>query len=415
MKIDEEKNKMALIIDPQTSGIAGNMFIGAFIDLGADKDKITEVIKTYAEPFGDIEIKITKKPKSGIMSTYAQIETKDNSSRHYDEIINKIDEITKENYNENETVKKSVELAKKIFKTIATAESEIHGKNIEELHFHEVGCADAVADIIGSSYAYHLLNLEKEKVYSLPVAVGSGVVNTQHGILPVPAPAVINILKNAFTIGGEVNTEIATPTGASILVNITDEYIKSQPLTVNKQIGYGAGTKDLKVLNALRLIRCEEPLNNDTITVLETNVDTLSGEILGSLYDKLHSENAKDISITPTIMKKNRPGHIIKVICRNHDVNHLVKVLMEETGSLGIRIIPNIHRGVAIRENVYHTINVNGKDEELRFKIGTLGENIIKCSPEYDDVKKLSDKTGIPIKDLQAYAEQEFKKYLRSE
>ncbi|MBE6493220.1 MAG: nickel pincer cofactor biosynthesis protein LarC [Methanosphaera stadtmanae] len=406
---------MTLIIDPQTSGVAGNMFIGAFIDLGADKNKITEIIKAYAEPFGKVEIDIIKKPKSGVMSTYANIETKDNASRHYTEIIDKIDKITQEKYSDDETVQKSVELAKEIFKTVAIAESEVHGKTIEELHFHEVGCADAVADIIGSSYAYYLLNLENEKIYSLPVAVGSGTVNTQHGILPVPAPAVINILKNTPTIGGEVNTEIATPTGASILVNITDEYIQSQPLTVNKQIGYGAGKKDLKVLNALRMIRCDELIEHDTITILETNVDTLSGEVLGSLYDKLLNQNARDISITPTIMKKNRPGHIIKVICKNKDVDHLVKVLMEETGSLGIRIIPQIHRGVAIRENVLHNININGNDEEIRFKIGSVGEKIIKCSPEYDDIKNLSDKTGIPVKDLQAYAEQEFKKYLRSE
>lgn len=166
---------------------------------------------------------ISPKSKSGIMTTYAEIQTKDESTRHYKELIDKIDEITERVYPNDTLVEKSVELVKRIFKTIAFAQSEFHGQSLDELHFHEVGCADAVADIIGSSYAYHLLGLDKQKIYSLPVAVGSGTVNTQHGILPVPARAVINILKNVPTLGGIPKTELTNPTGASILVNITDE------------------------------------------------------------------------------------------------------------------------------------------------------------------------------------------------
>lgn len=400
---------MVLIIDPQTSGLAGNMFIGAFIDLGANKDEITKVIKTYAQEFGDVDIKITKKTKSGIMTTYADINTTDNSARHYVDIIKKLDEITEKYYPNNEIIQKTIELSKKIFKTLAIAESKVHGKSLDELHFHEVGCADAVADIIGSSYAYYLLNLDKEKIYSLPVATGSGVVKTQHGLLPVPTPAVLNILENTPTIGGMVNTEICTPTGSAILVNITDEYVPSYPLVTNKKIGYGAGKKDLEVLNALRLVHADTSTKKDTITVLETNLDTLSGEILGNLYDKLLSEGARDVTITPTIMKKNRPGHIVKVICKNKNAEHLIEVLMEETGTLGVRVIPTVHRGVATRENVHQTITINGVDEDIRFKIGCIGNKVIKCSPEYDDIKRISDKTSIPIKDLMSYVQEEYK------
>ena len=241
---------MVVVIDPQVSGLSGNMFIGAFVDLGADKEKIKEVIINYAEEFGDISVNIDKKSKSGVMTTYANIQTQDNSVRHFDEIIKKLDEITRKKYPDDETVIKSVELSKNIFKTLADAESEVHGKSLEELHFHEVGCADAIADIVGASYAYHLLKFDNEKIYSLPVATGNGTVNTQHGILPVPAPAVINILKNVPTIGGHVNTELATPTGCAILVNITDEYTTSTPILKNKRIGYGSGKKDLEILNA---------------------------------------------------------------------------------------------------------------------------------------------------------------------
>ncbi len=406
---------MVVVIDPQVSGLAGNMFIGAFIDLGADKEKIKDVITNYAKEFGDIQVDINKKSKSGVMTTFADIQTHDNSARHFPDIINKLDEITKEKYSEDNTVIKSVELAKKIFKTLADAESEVHGKNLEELHFHEVGCADAVADIVGASYAYHLLNFDDEKVYSLPVATGSGCVNTLHGILPVPAPAVLNILKNIPTIGGEVDTELATPTGSAILVNITDEYTSSMPLLKNKTIGYGSGKKDLKILNALRIIKADDDSKENVITVLETNIDTLSGEILGGLYDTLLNEGARDVCITPTIMKKNRPGHIVKVITRPENAEHLVNVLMEETGTLGVRMLPHVHRGVAIRENIIHNIKIKDNDEKIRFKIGEINGKIIKCSPEYDDLKILSDKTGIPVKDLKDYIEQDYKMNMRSE
>lgn len=306
-------------------------------------------------------------------------------------------------------ISKTIKLSKKIFKTLALAESDVHGKNIEELHFHEVGCADAVADIIGSTYAYFLLKFDEEKIYSLPVATGTGSVNTQHGILPVPAPAVINILKNTPTIGGEVNTELATPTGCAILVNIVDEFIETYPLIKKKVIGYGSGKKDLKVLNALRIIKAESSMKQNTVSVLETNIDTLTGEILGNLFNKLLDEGARDVSITPTIMKKNRPGFIVKVITKNENAEHLVKVLMEETGTLGVRILPYLHRGLAVRENIKHNVEINGTTEEVRFKIGLLDDKIIKCNVEYDDVKRISDKTGIPVKDLKSFIEEDYK------
>ena len=400
---------MSLIIDPQVAGLAGNMFIGAFVDLGADKKKIEKVILDYSRYFGKVEVHIDEKIKNGLKTTYADISTEDNTSRHYEDIIRKIDEITEEKYSDDTLIKKSIELSKKVFHTIAIAESEVHGKKLDEIHFHEVGCADAVADIIGSCYAYHLLGLDKEKVYSLPVATGNGSIKTQHGILPIPAPAVIKILEDTPTLGGMANTELATPTGSAILVNIVDEYVERAPIMKKKIVGYGSGKKDLEILNALRLIRAEEYAEVNTITVLETNVDTLSGEILGNLFEKLLKEGARDVSITPTVMKKNRPGHIIKVITRNNTAEHLVNVLIEETGTLGVRMIPYMHRGVVFRENISHKIVINGVEEEVRFKVGYLGEKIIKCNPEYDDLKILSNKHDIPLKDLKEQIEKDYK------
>lgn len=392
---------MVLIIDPQVSGLAGNMFIGAFIDIGADKDKIIDVMKTYSEDFGDVKIDIKKQPKNGIMSTYAEIIAEDNNkARHYKDIIEKLDMITEEKYPDDETIAKTIALTKKIFKTIANAECKAHGMSIDEIHFHEVGNTDAICDVIGASYAYHLLGLDKEKVYSLPIATGYGTVNTQHGLLPVPAPAVINILGDVPTQGGVAKTELTTPTGAAIAVNIVDEFITTYPQLGYKKVGYGAGRKDLEILNALRLIHAESITPKDTITTLETNVDTLPGEVLGSLYDVLLNEGASDVSITPTFMKKNRPGYIIKVICRNHNAAHLCDVLIKHTGTLGVRMIPTMHRAAVVRKNVIQQVEVEGIKEDVRFKIGYSDDMVVKCSPEYDDIKKLADKTDIPIKDL---------------
>lgn len=396
---------MVLIIDPQVSGVAGNMFIGAFIDLGANKDKIVEVIKTYGEYFGIIDVKIEKKLKAGIMTTYAQIKAEDNNkARHYHDIIENLDMITKKHYPDDEKIHKTIQLTKKIFKTIADAECKAHDMSIDKIHFHEVGNADAVCDVIGSAYAYYDLKLDDEKIYSLPVATGYGSVNTQHGILPVPAPAVANILAHTPVHTGEAECELATPTGSAILVNITDEYVESTPTMVDMKIGYGAGCKDLKILNALRLIHATSMTPKDTITVLETNVDTLTGEVLGSLFDIMLNEGARDISITPTIMKKNRPGHIIKIICKNKDAEHLCNVLIKHTGTLGVRIIPTLHRSAITRKNVESKITIEDKTYPVNFKIGYTDDKIIKCTPEYEDIKKISKITNLTIQQLTTLA-----------
>lgn len=396
---------MVLIIDPQVSGLAGNMFIGAFIDLGANKDKITEVIKTYGEYFGKITVEITPTKKAGIITTYAHIEAVDNNkTRHYSDIIEKLDIITQKHYKNNTKVHKAIRLAKKIFKTLAKAESQVHAEPVDKIHFHEVGNADAVCDIIGASYAYYDLELDHEKVYALPVATGYGSVKTQHGILPLPAPAVDNILCNVPTHTGEVETELTTPTGSAILVNITDEYITQTPTLTCKKTGYGAGKKDLEILNALRLIHAESITPKDTITVLETNVDTLTGEVLGNLFEIMMNAGARDITITPTIMKKNRPGHIIKVICKTKDAEKLTNLLIRQTGTLGVRIIPSLHRSAITRENVTKPIKIKNEIYNIRFKIGYTDDKIIKCTPEYDDIKKIADETNMPVRSLMEIA-----------
>ena len=177
---------MTIIIDPQSSGISGNMIIGALVDLGADKNELEEVMKKSAKIIGEINVIFDKINKKGIDATYCHVEMLDKKSHvHYNELVDKINAL-----NLDESIKKT---SLNVFKRIAIAESKVHGKNLDEIHFHEVGASDAVADVVGSVWAYYSLNLDKEKIIGLPISVGGGQVKTAHGILPVPAPAVLEI------------------------------------------------------------------------------------------------------------------------------------------------------------------------------------------------------------------------------
>lgn len=384
---------MTIIIDPQSSGIAGNMIIGALVDLGADISELKGIMEKSAQEFGKVEVTFEKIVKRGISSTFCHVEMLESeNSIRYPEFIEKI-----ESLNLDEKVKKT---SINVFKRIGEAEAKVHGKPLDETHFHEVGASDAVADVIGSIYAYYSLNLDKQKIIGLPISVGGGRVKTAHGIMPVPAPAVVEILKDAKIVGGPVDSELATPTGAAIYSELCDEITEFIPLVKPKKIAYGAGKKDFDHPNVLRIIETSEITENDRIDVIETNIDHLTGEEIGYLFDKLLDEGASDVSITPLIMKKNRQGSLLKVICQRENREHLLNTIFKETGSLGIRITPNLHRGLAKREFVKQTFNINNKDYEVTFKIGYVNGETISKRPEYEDLKRIAEDSGLPLRKI---------------
>ena len=384
---------MTIIIDPQSSGIAGNMIIGALVDLGADKDKLAEIMEKSALEFGKVDVKFTKVNKGGIDATYCHVEMLENKDPIcYPEFIAKINELDLPN-NVKET-------SLNVFKRIAIAEAKVHGKTLETVHFHEVGASDAVADVIGSVYAYYSLGLDKENIIGLPIAVGGGNVKTEHGIIPVPGPAVVEILKDAKFIGGPVSSELATPTGCAIYREICNEIREFMPLMNPQNVGYGAGMKDFDHPNVLRVIASSDVQESDQIDVIETNIDHLTGEELGYLFDRLLDEGASDVSVTPIIMKKNRPGNLLKVISKPKNRENLVKVIFKETGSLGIRITPNLHRGIARVEFVKKSFEIEGETFEVTFKTGYVNGEVISNRPEYEDLKNIAKKTGLSLKKI---------------
>ena len=384
---------MAIIIDPQTGGIAGNMIIGALVDLGADENKLKEIMEYAASGFGKVEVSFEKIVKKGISSTYCHVEMVEKSPVfHFNEFIEKIESLDLD--------KKIIEMSVRIFKRIAIAESKVHGSSLEKVHFHEVGASDAVADVIGAVYAYFDLNLDSHEIIGLPIALGGGRVKTAHGILPVPAPAVVEILKGANCLGGPVDSELATPTGSAIYMefcNTLEEFLPSiSPLA----IGYGAGMKDFGFPNILRIIKTEEIGEGDQVDVIETNIDHLTGEEIGYLFDKLLEEGARDVSVTPIIMKKNRQGSLLKVISKREVREHIIDVMFKEIGTLGIRIAPNTHRGIAKREFVKKEVEVANETFEVTFKVGYFNNQIISKRPEFEDIKKIAEKTNLPLKEV---------------
>ncbi|MEE0902243.1 MAG: nickel pincer cofactor biosynthesis protein LarC [Methanobrevibacter sp.] len=384
---------MTIIIDPQSSGIAGNMIIGALVDLGANPEELKEIMESTAEQFGKVNVTFQKIVKHGIDSTFCHVEMLEHKhSVGYSEFIKQIEEL-----DIDEKVKRT---SIKVFERIAKAESKVHGKSLDEVHFHEVGASDAVADVIGSIYAYYSLNLDNQKIIGLPIAVGGGRVKTAHGVIPVPAPAVVEILKDAKMVGGPVDSELATPTGCAIYAEICDEIMEFLPLIKPEKVAYGAGRKDFDHPNVLRIIESSDISESDRIDVIETNLDHLTGEEIGYLFDKLLDEGASDVSITPIIMKKNRQGSLLKVISSRKNRNHLIDVIFKETGSLGIRIAPNMHRGIAKREFVKKEYDINGKTYEVTFKIGYVNGEIISSRPEYEDLKKIAEDSKLPLRQV---------------
>ncbi len=386
---------MVLIIDPQQAGISGNMVIGALANLGANTEIIKDIMVHYGSHFGEVSVEIRSVNKSGILASFADVKCSDHHSISYKRLIGILNEINHEN-----VTPRMLEFAKKVFKTLAQAESQVHGLGLDEIHFHEVGAADAVADIIGSSYAFHKLELHKDTVYGLPPALGGGRIKSKHGNLSVPAPATLEILKNFPAMGGPVNHELTTPTGAALLVNMVDEFCGFYPLISNQKVAYGAGKIDLEFPNVLRLVRGKTPIPTDKISILETNLDDVTGEVLGNTMDRLMQEGALDVTIIPTIAKKNRPGHLLRVICKSSMNNILAETIIRETGTLGVRTIPYVHRNIVSREIILVEVKIKGVPQKVHLKVAMIGDEMVNFTVEYEDAKEISKEMGIPLKDI---------------
>lgn len=393
------------VADCQTAGVSGDMLVGALLDLGADVARVVEAMKSvegYMRGCKNLEVTIQEVTRGGIHAKRVDVKAEEVPEVTGAELIETIINCT-------ENLKLSVKarrFALDSVNTLVSAEAKVHGKGINEVRLHETGFVDTPAEIVGASVALDDLDVFNAKVYSTPVAVGGGSFRFSHGTVSSPAPATIEILRSKGfpMIGGPIESELATPTGVSLLVNLAQEVVRFYPPMRPIAVGYGAGIRDfVEMPNVLRITLGElidYRLLRDEIVVLETNLDDVAGEVVGHAVNRLLREGARDVSVIPMFTKKNRPGQILKVIVDRTGVERLSRALMEETGTLGVRVYP-CERRILSRESIRMDVSVNDIKELVNVKVARDGEGeIVQIKPEYEDIKRIAEKTGKPLREI---------------
>jgi len=403
---------MVVVIDPQIAGISGDMLLCSLVDLGADKNKIINGVKQSEKFFPNSSIKqidFQKISKHGIESVQLILEiNEDVHERKASEIKKAISDAI-QSIGLSEKAKK---FSDSCIDTLISSESKIHGIPKDSILFHEVSSIDTLVDIVGITIALEDLGLFDEKILCLPISVGGGNVTFSHGTMSNPASAILEIFKNSnLTIkGNTVNEELTTPTGACILVNLTNNAVEYYPSMKIDSIGYGAGQKDFETFsNVLKIVRgSENNFDIDSVKILETNVDDVSGEILGNLIEKIMEKGAKDVSIYHGITKKGRPTNLVSVICSDENVEKIVDTLVLETGTLGIRISES-NRFIVPRTIHTVSLTLSGKSFQVNYKKSSFkGKTDFKI--EFDDLKNVSNIIDKSIKATELLLRKEIEK-----
>ena len=378
------------------SGISGNMTLGALIEIiGDEKYFLDEIKKINIDGY---KIEISKKVKNGITGTYVDVILE----QHRDEKHNHDHEHHHEHRNLNDVYsvidnslidENSKELAKRIFLRVAKAEAKVHNKSLEEIHFHEVGAIDSIIDIVGTAILINKIN--PDKIISSVVNDGYGFIECAHGTISVPVPATSEIFANSNVKFRQidVDTELVTPTGAAIIAELATEFTTLPAMTTEK-IGWGIGSKDLKIPNVLKVYYGDMQEQNENFVVMETNIDDCSGEILGYTSEKLFQNGALDVFYTPIFMKKNRPSYRLTVACKKEDMFKLQNIMFKETTTIGIR-----YRFESRTELGREFIEIDTKYGKMKAKkVINDGETYIY--PEYESIKEIAEKNDIPLKEL---------------
>lgn len=375
------------------SGISGDMFLGAALDAGLSLGKLRAALAQL--PVSGYQLASEEFTDKGIRGTRALVilSEQEQPPRYFSEIAALIAS--------SMLAQPVKDTAIAIFRCLAEAEATVHGTTIETVHFHEVGAVDAIVDIVGAAIAVEELALRR--LFASPLPLTHGHVRSAHGLLPVPAPAVVEILRrvNAPWQPSPAEGEMVTPTGAAILAVLAR--FETPPMVI-EHVGYGFGQKRFPWPNCLRLCLGRAPVSmpggneqpdTDWVTVIETNIDTMTGEIVGGLMDRLLDAGALDVTYTPVQMKKNRPAVMITVICAPEQAENLSALLLRETSTLGVRL-QQMQRRKAQRSSR----QVETPLGPLRVKVKRLGSRIISAAPEYEDCQRLARQHDIPLSDV---------------
>ncbi len=409
-------------------GISGDMNLGAMIDLGVDKDYLLkEISKLKLE--AEYEINVKKTIKKGISGTKVDVILKNQDrGHHHHHPHNDEDNHESHHHHHNheshqhhhnhchhhhnhehhhrnlkaiENIINSSSLSDRVkklsidmFMKVAKAEAKVHGKGLYEVHFHEVGAVDSIIDMVGAAICLDYLKVDK--IIASHVQVGGGFVNCAHGIIPVPAPATVEILKDIPIKAGLVEFETTTPTGAAILAANVDEFTNKIDFSIDK-IGYGIGNRNLDVPNVLRVYmgRADEKEKREEQYILETNIDDMNPELYSYIEERLFEKGALDVFKTPIIMKKGRPAIKLSILVDDKRERDVMEIIFKETTSIGIRKY-RVDKIMLQRDFE----KVSTKHGDIRIKKSYYKGELVKYKPEYEDCKRLAKENSMPIAEI---------------
>jgi len=367
------------------SGISGDMTVGALLDAGADATDLFRALESLGT---GATVSVEKTKRRGIAASKFRVEGGETKShRHLPHILQMIER--------GDLPARAKQNAAAVFQKLGEAEAKVHDISIEKVHFHEVGAVDSICDIVGACTALALLDIDE--IHCSPVNVGAGTVKTEHGILPVPAPATAELLAGKPVYARGPAMELTTPTGAAIVSALASGFGSMPPLRMISA-GYGAGDRDFpEHANVLRAIIGENTAATEstTIAVLEANIDDSTPQVLGYAMERLFEAGALDVTLEPLLMKKNRPGSLLRVIARPESQETLAQLIFAETTTLGLRIYA-AERRVQSRS----ITEIETPYGPVRIKVSGDGA----FAPEYDDCRELARKTGTPLKEILAGA-----------
>ncbi len=387
-------------------GAAGDMLMAALYELLEDKQAFLDMMRSLGLP--GIEISAEPAVKCGITGTHMKVLV--HGSEELDALHDHLHELAHEHSHDHEhhhhtglheiehlmehlSLPRAVrDDALAVYRRIAEAESKVHGTSVDQIHFHEVGTLDALADVVGVCLLMHLL--APEKVYASSVHVGCGQVKCAHGILPVPAPATTLLLSGVPIYGGAIQGELCTPTGAALLTHFVTKFGELPAMRLLKS-GYGMGTKDFPAANCVRAMLGEQDAPEEEILELSCNLDDCTGEVIGFAMERLLDAGALDVYWTSVGMKKNRPGILLTCMCRPLDREKMVELLFRHTTTLGVRESA-FRRYTLSRESK----TIQTPDGDIRVKVST-GYGVTRKKPEFDDLAKIARETGKSLSELQ--------------
>jgi hypothetical protein len=366
------------------------MTVGALLDAGAPPDALIDALRSLDT---GARFEVEKTSRGGIAATKFRVHTEDAPAphRHLSKILQMIDG--------GSLSPRAKAAASAVFRNLGEAEASVHGVPIEKVHFHEVGAVDSIADIVGACTALDLLDVAE--VHASAVNVGSGNVQTEHGLLPVPAPATARLLEGRPIYARGPEVELTTPTGAALAVTLASSFGPLPAMRISS-IGHGAGERDFKQhANVLRVLIGDRTSASEAtlVSVIEANIDDSSPQVLGYALEKLMDAGALDAALSPLQMKKNRPGSLLRVIARPEDQERLAQIIFAETTTLGLRI-HSAERRVEARS----ILEVQTAYGPVRGKLSSQGV----FAPEYDDCKAIAQRTGAPIQIVFAAAHEAY-------